>query len=74
MSKWETPQKMRAIGYTVLPLFCDHGQLNRGLFKLPVYRLPTWRGKIPDQDDLDRTNRVQNMTLWVRIYYHDEEN
>jgi len=75
MSKWETPEKMRPIGFSVLPLFCDHGELNRGLFKVPVYTLPTWRGRMPEMDDLDRTRPAfrTSANLWVRLNFHDEE-
>lgn len=72
-SMWATKQGLKPIGWTAMPLFCDHLDLQRGHFKLPIYVTPTYVMRLGNEDDLfEKINRVQTMTVWIRIYHGNE--
>eukprot|EP00347_Sterkiella_histriomuscorum_P021767 403332835 len=74
-SMWMTKQGLKPIGWTAMPLFCDHLDLQRGHFKLPIYVTPTHVNRLSSEEDIfHKINRQGTMTAWIRIYHGNEDN
>jgi hypothetical protein len=66
------PDKLVSYGWTVLNLFDSYYELNRGIFKLPLYMSPTKTDL--DVRDINQLKRIPETVLCMRIGNPEDEN